>query len=38
MSEMIYLTINQVIAMNAMQIHLYSPEELLGVRDSNLLS
>ncbi|MDC3418387.1 type II toxin-antitoxin system death-on-curing family toxin [Aquibacillus salsiterrae] len=37
MDEVIYLTINQVIAINTVQIRLYSPDEPLGVRDPNLL-
>ena len=37
MNEIIYLATNQVIAINAVQIRLYSPEELLGVKDPNLL-
>jgi death-on-curing protein len=37
MNEVIYLTTNQVIAINAVQIRLYSPGELLGVKDPNLL-
>lgn len=35
--EIIYLTTNQVIAINTTQIRLYSPDEILGVKDSNLL-
>lgn len=35
--EIIYLTTNQVIAINTIQIRLYSPDEILGVKDSNLL-
>lgn len=37
MNEVIYLETNQVIAINAVQIRLYSPKELLGIRDPNLL-
>ena len=37
MDEIIYLTTNQVITINTIQIHLYSPDEPLGVKDSNLL-
>jgi len=37
MNEIIYLATNRVIAINAVQIRLYSPEELLGVKDPNLL-
>lgn len=37
MDEIIYLTTNQVIAINAIQIRLYSPDEPLGVKDPNLL-
>lgn len=37
MDDIIYLTTNQVIAINAIQIRLYSPDELLGVKDPNLL-
>lgn len=36
-NKIIYLTTNQVIAINAMQIRLYSPEELLGVKNPSLL-
>ncbi|MBU8908273.1 type II toxin-antitoxin system death-on-curing family toxin [Desertibacillus haloalkaliphilus] len=37
MGEVVYLTINQVIAINTVQIRLYSPDEPTGVKDSNLL-
>lgn len=37
MDEIIYLTTNQVITINTIQIHLYSPDEPLGVKDPNLL-
>jgi death on curing protein len=37
MDEVIYLSTNQVIAINSVQIRLYSPEEPLGVKDPNLL-
>ncbi|PWA13237.1 type II toxin-antitoxin system death-on-curing family toxin [Pueribacillus theae] len=37
MDEIIYLTTNQVIAINAIQIRLYSPDEPMGVKDPNLL-
>lgn len=37
MDEVIYLTTNQVIAINTVQIRLYSPNEPLGVKDPNLL-
>ncbi|MBU9710452.1 type II toxin-antitoxin system death-on-curing family toxin [Evansella tamaricis] len=37
MDEIIYLTTNQVIAINSIQIRLYSPNEPLGVKDPNLL-
>ncbi len=37
MNEIIYLTINQVITINTIQIRLYSPDEQLGVKDPNLL-
>ncbi|WP_077212436.1 type II toxin-antitoxin system death-on-curing family toxin [Bacillus dakarensis] len=37
MDEVIYLTTNQVIAINTVQIRLYSPDEPLGVKDPNLL-
>ncbi|MDC3416658.1 type II toxin-antitoxin system death-on-curing family toxin [Aquibacillus salsiterrae] len=37
MDEVIYLTTNQVIAINTVQIRLYSPGEPLGVKDPNLL-
>lgn len=32
-----YLTTNQVIAINTIQIRLYSPQELVGVKDPGLL-
>jgi|SRR5690625_580551 len=35
--EIIYLTTNQVIAINTLLIHLYSPKEHSGVKDPNLL-
>lgn len=37
MDEVIYLTTNQVIAINSVQIRLYSPDEPLGVKDPYLL-
>ncbi|HHW37665.1 MAG TPA: type II toxin-antitoxin system death-on-curing family toxin [Bacillales bacterium] len=37
MNEINYLTINQVITINTIQIRLYSPDEQLGVKDPNLL-
>ena len=37
MDEVTYLTTNQVIAINTVQIRLYSPDEPLGVKDPNLL-
>lgn len=37
MGEIIYLTTNQIITINTIQIHLYSPGEPLGVKDPNLL-
>ncbi|MCD8511719.1 MAG: type II toxin-antitoxin system death-on-curing family toxin [Bacillus sp. (in: Bacteria)] len=37
MDEIIYLTTNQVIAINTIQIRLYSPNEPLGVKDPGLL-
>lgn len=37
MVEVIYLTTNQVIAINTVQIRLYSPNEPFGVNDPNLL-
>ncbi len=37
MDEVIYLTTNQFIAINTVQIRLYSPDEPLGVKDPNLL-
>ena len=37
MEEPIYLATNQMIAINAMQIRLYSPGESSGVKDPNLL-
>ncbi|MEC1716264.1 type II toxin-antitoxin system death-on-curing family toxin [Schinkia azotoformans] len=37
MNEIIYLTINQVITINTIQIRLYSPDEQLGVKGPNLL-
>lgn len=35
--EIVYLTTNQVIAINTVQIRLYSPQETLGVKDPSLL-
>ena len=35
--EIIYLTTNQVIAINTVQIRLYSPQEQTGVKDPGLL-
>lgn len=35
--EIIYLTANQVIAVNAVLIRLYSPQEQMGVKDPGLL-
>ncbi|WP_141432198.1 type II toxin-antitoxin system death-on-curing family toxin [Bacillus sp. 03113] len=35
--EIIYLTKNQVIAINTVQIRLYSPQEPVGVKDPSLL-
>ncbi|WP_407270765.1 type II toxin-antitoxin system death-on-curing family toxin [Radiobacillus sp. PE A8.2] len=37
MDDVIYLTTNQIIAINTVQIRLYSPDEPLGVKDPNLL-
>ncbi len=37
MEEIVYLTTNQVIAINTVQIRLYSPQEPVGVKDVNLL-
>jgi len=37
MDKVIYLTTNQVIAINTVQIRLYSPAEPLGVKEPNLL-
>ncbi|WP_203555943.1 type II toxin-antitoxin system death-on-curing family toxin [Bacillus sp. B15-48] len=37
MDDVIYLTTNQVIAINTVQIRLYSPNEPLGVKDPSLL-
>ncbi|WP_209365885.1 type II toxin-antitoxin system death-on-curing family toxin [Sediminibacillus dalangtanensis] len=37
MGKVIYLTTNQVIAINAVQIRLYSPNEPMGVKESSLL-
>jgi len=37
MDEIIYLTTNQVITINTVQISLYSPDEPVGVKDPNLL-
>jgi death on curing protein len=35
--DIIYLSVNHVITINTVQIRLYSPNEPLGVKDSNLL-
>lgn len=35
--RIVYLTTNQVITINAIQIQLYSPKEILGVKDPKLL-
>jgi death-on-curing protein len=35
--EIVYLTTNQVIAINTVQIRLYSPQETVGVKDPGLL-
>jgi death on curing protein len=35
--NVVYLTTNQVIAINTVQIHLYSPLEPVGVKDPGLL-
>ena len=37
MNDIIYLTTNQVIAINTIQIRLYSPNEPVGVKDAPLL-
>lgn len=37
MENIVYLTTNQVIAINTVQIRLYSPNEPVGVKDVNLL-
>ncbi|WP_209125639.1 type II toxin-antitoxin system death-on-curing family toxin [Alkalihalobacillus sp. BA299] len=37
MDDIIYLTTTQVIAINTIQIRLYSPKEPLGVKDPGLL-
>ncbi|MGN7388784.1 type II toxin-antitoxin system death-on-curing family toxin [Sporosarcina sp. SAFN-015] len=37
MEKIVYLTTNQVIAINTVQIHLYSPKEPVGVKDPGLL-
>ena len=37
MDEIIYLTTNQVITINTVQIRLYSPKEQIGVKDPGLL-
>lgn len=37
MDEIVYLTTNQVIAINTVQIRLYSPKEQIGVKDPGLL-
>lgn len=36
-NEIVYLTTKQVIAINTLQIRLYSPQEPVGVKDPNLL-
>jgi death on curing protein len=36
-AEIVYLTTKQVIAINTVQIHLYSPQEPVGVKDPSLL-
>jgi death-on-curing protein len=35
--EVVYLTTNQAIAINTVQIRLYSPQELVGVKNPSLL-
>ncbi|TCP31564.1 death-on-curing protein [Scopulibacillus darangshiensis] len=35
--DIVYLTTNQVIAINMVQIRLYSPHEQVGIKDPNLL-
>ncbi len=35
--DYVHLTVNQVIAINTIQIRLYSPQEQLGVKDCKLL-
>ena len=37
MNDIIYLTTNQVIAINTIQIRLYAPNEPVGVKDAHLL-
>lgn len=37
MNDIIYLTTNQVIAINTIQIRLYSPNEPVGVKDAHFL-
>ena len=37
MDKIVYLTPNQVIAINTIQIRLYSPNEQVGVKDADLL-
>lgn len=37
MDEVVYLTTNQVIAINTIQIQIYSPKEPVGVKDPSLL-
>lgn len=37
MDNVTYLTTNQVIAINTVQIRLYSPDEPMGVKEPNLL-
>lgn len=37
MEEVVYLTTNQVIAINTIQISLYSPNEPMGVKEPDLL-
>lgn len=36
--EIVYLTTNQLIAINTIQIRLYSPKEQVGVKDPGLLN
>lgn len=37
MSTIIYLTSNQIITINIIQIKMYSPKEPIGVKDTNML-